>query len=138
MLSNLIKSEHFKCLSLQVVFHNDTSETDCLESTQCKIFEIKEDQMVIAVPKMSCNIGHYLTIYILNSPAPVKLLKLDKEKMLKKSAMFSGRVDSVELSQNEYQNLITVQLLQYDSYRWPRIIDMIRSMQEKISELVHR
>ena len=134
------KSSDFEQVSYTYIFVNQTSGTDCKDSSQISAKEFDKDSIVLEVPTNSCAQGHSIMIVMFegsNAKIPAKLPTNGSP--IKGSALTAiGKIQKKEILDSKERSCITVKFNQYDVAEWKKIRKQYKDKQAKVVNIFQR
>lgn len=135
LISQFIKKEDFKRLRHIILMRNDTSGTQVNKPRQSKLLELKEDGVILALPKDSCRKGHNVTLFIFKSPMKMKVSTLPTQGKVKGSYEIMGKVRAIETPEEGNGCSVDIELTQFDEFEWKKFVSQYKQAQKKATEL---
>ena len=119
----------------QVIFSNETSQSDCLRYKDIKIVLADDEHITLLVPPSSCSKGHNLSLYVFKNEKQVRTLKkMPRDKSILKCVVLHGKIEEFMPIDEEIAE-ITMKLTDKVMEYWKEFIQNIEDKQEKISQL---
>ena len=135
----LFKKSDFENTRHTIFIVNQTSGTDCTDTSLLKIIETKEKGIVIVAPSNSCNINHQVMVCFLKSAGskiPTNLTFEGKNKEI----LFAG-IGKVKLKEETLESELSeveIEFSQYDKKIWEKIINVYEKKQSKLINFFNR
>ena len=130
--------EHFKQISFNYIFVNQTSGIEFRNYKQVCVNEFHEKGVTFTAPKNTCAKGHNLLLIVLPGARPKVPKKIPIDGNVKGSVFETiGKVhEKTEHYTNPDLSIINLQFSQLDVYAWEEFLKKFKDKQEDITNLL--
>lgn len=122
----------------EVLYRNNTSGTENLDSKLCDIVEMQAKGLVLYMPINSCIVGHNITFYLFAKPAASPITHLPQTGSIKGAVELIGKVISIEEFSQLKKFVVEIQFTQYDAAQWKKVIQKYAEHQDQICSLYQK
>lgn len=138
-LSQYLFKQNFASVGYKIYIRNETSRTLFIKTELIHLKVLKEDGLVIELPVNVCQRGHTLTLFFLNKDSELQN-KIPNSGHLKEAAFEAMvRVENIEANPGiAGSTFIDLQLTQYDSEGWKKILNSFSENQEYLNNMISK
>lgn len=136
LLSKLIKLKDFNQLKHSILLKNDTSGTSITDLEEIRIDSFDDELLNLTLPQNTLGPGHNITLYLYQTPISKDDLEKIGNKNYKTSFEVIGKV--VELISEDENQYASIELTQYDKFKWKNICQQYEQTQTNILDMIEQ